>query len=128
MGEEQREWSANAKGLTFDPSKGRIMLYRSTIEALGTPEYFRFLFNPKKKKFAVQVCGIKDEGAERMPKLRGGDCCYICSNALVQYVFVTCKWDSNYTHRVEGIMHSEENLIEFDLTNSWELRWEKTKN
>ena len=59
MGEEQKEWSANAKGLTFDPSKGRIMLYRNTIEALGTLEYFRFLFNPDKRKFAIQVFQIQ---------------------------------------------------------------------
>ena len=128
MREEQREWPTNAKGLTFDPLKGRIMLFKSTIETLGTPEYFRFLFNPAKRKFAVQACSIKDEGADRMPKLREGDCCYISCNALVQYVFSTCKWDSDFTHRVEGVFHSEENLVEFDLTHSWELRWEKTEN
>lgn len=128
MDNNQKEWPSNAKGLTFDPFKGRIMLYKSTVEALGTPEYFRFLFNPTKKKFAIQVCGFKDEGAERMPSLNEGDNCYICCNALVRYVFQACKWDSKYTHRVEGVLYPEERLIDFDLTRFWEIRWEEIED
>ena len=125
MDNSQREWPVKAKGLTFDPFKGRIMLYKSTVEALGSPEYIRFLFNPLKKRFAVQVCSIKDDGAERMPKLGEGDNCYICCVALVRYVFNACNWNSKYTHRVEGVPYPDEKLIDYDLTQFWKVRWEE---
>ena len=112
-------------GLTFDPFKGRIMIHRNTIEALNTPEFFRFLFNPEKRRFAVQSCLMSEEGAERLPILCEGTCCYISSLSLVKYVFHTCAWDWRYTHRVDGILHREQKLVEFDLTQSRELRWEE---
>ena len=114
-------------GLTFDPFKGRIMIHRNTIEALNTPEYFRFLFNPKRKRFAVQACLMGEEGAEKLPALREGNCCYVNSLSLVKYVFRTCNWDLEYTHRVEGILYREQKLVEFDLSHSWELRWEEVQ-
>ena len=123
MQEERKEWPVNAKGLTFDPVQERITIFRTTIEAIGTPEYYRFLFNPTRKKFAIQACAINDEGAEKMPKLRDGDCCYVRSALLVRYVFDTCSWNRELTHRVEGVLRPEQKLVEYDLTRSWELRW-----
>ena len=120
-----RGWPADAKGITFEPCKWRILIHKSTIEALGTPEYVRFLFNAEKRRFAVQACGMHDDGAEKLPKLQTGDGGYVYCMFLVQYVFKTCEWNPEYTHRAAGILYSRERLVDFDLNHFWELRWEE---
>ena len=45
----------------------RINIFKSTLVAMGYPEYFRFRFSPEDMFFGIEPCGIDDEGAKRLP-------------------------------------------------------------
>lgn len=47
-------------GLTFNVEDGRITIFRSTLEALGWPTHYRFLYNREAKQVAVQNCTAED--------------------------------------------------------------------
>ncbi len=55
----------SSPGISFDLKNGRIFVYKTTAEAIGHPEYARFMFSPEDRVFGIQACGIDDEGAHR---------------------------------------------------------------
>lgn len=55
-------WQQNMLGLTFRYADGRISVFKSALEAIGRPEFYHFLYNPAKQMFAIQACGIDEEG------------------------------------------------------------------
>ena len=115
----------NAKmlGLTIDPIKGRIMISRNTLEVLDYPEYFRFMLNEKKKRLAIQTCLMSDPGAEKLPEIENGDCCYVHSSDLVRYIYKICRWNPIYSNRVNGIYYKKIKTVEYDLNDSFELHF-----
>lgn len=119
---------ADVPRVTFDPFQDRINVHRGTAEALGWPEYCRFLFHPKKKRFAVQACGVMDKGAERMPQSLDGINRYVNSAWLVRFIFSACGWKTDRTRRVSGVLHSRHRLVEFDLNDAMEIAREETLN
>ncbi len=60
-------------GLSFNIRRGRMLIYHSTIRAMGEPEYIRFLFNNRDKKIAVQRCEAIDRDSFRVPKVVPGE-------------------------------------------------------
>lgn len=69
MSEKQTNtWQQNMMGLTFRYADGRISIFKSALEAIGRPEFYHFLYNSAKQMFAIQACGIDEEGANRLPK------------------------------------------------------------
>ena len=114
---------AKIHGLTIDPVKGRIMIFRNTLAVLDYPEYFRFLLNKNKKKLAIQTCLMSDPGAEKLPEIENGDCCYIHSSDLVRYIYKICKWNPIYSNRVNGIYFPRIKTIEYDLNDPYELHF-----
>ena len=115
--------NTKALGLTIDPVKGRIMISRSTLEVLDYPEYFRFMLNENKKRLAIQPCLMSDPGAEKLPEIENGDCCYVHSSDLVRYVYKICKWNPIYSNRVNGIHYSKIKTVEYDLNDACELHF-----
>ena len=67
--QEQKIWHAGVLGMTLNEDEGRITIFRSTLEALGWPSHYRFLYNPQMNQIAVQVCSATDAGAERVQQL-----------------------------------------------------------
>ena len=45
--EEYKNWDLTAPGISFSARTGRITIFKTTIEALGHPEYFHFRFSPE---------------------------------------------------------------------------------
>ena len=58
----ERIWNQRMLGLTFNVEDGRITIFRSTLEALGWPTHYRFLYNREAKQVAVQNCTAEDAG------------------------------------------------------------------
>ena len=54
--------------MTFSIDEGRITIFRSTLETLGWPSHYRFLYNPQMNQIAVQACKAGDTGAHRVGK------------------------------------------------------------
>ena len=53
-------WDLKQPGISFNLTDGRITIFKSTLDIIGYPEYYRFLFSPEDRLFAVQKCGISD--------------------------------------------------------------------
>ena len=84
----ERIWNQRMLGLTFNVEDGRITIFRSTLEALGWPTHYRFLYNREAKQVAVQNCTAEDAGAHQLLKLVGYDLT-ICCRLLRRTVVVT---------------------------------------
>ena len=106
----------NSPGISFDLKNGRIFVYKTTAEAIGTPEYARFMFSPEDRVFGIQACGIDDEGAHRFRV--SGDQYTVKIMALVRFIYETCGWDKKYTYRINGIAMPDHRMIVFDMTTA----------
>ena len=56
-------------GVSFNCRAGKLLIYRATLEAIGLPEFYRFLFSPNEKRFAIEACDMNDPGAYRFSGL-----------------------------------------------------------
>ena len=109
-------WAGDDLGITFTLSKGRITIFKRTLEAIQFPEYYHFLFNTSENTFAIQACGMDDKGAHRLrvdfdKKFR----CEVNCKSLVQFVYQTYGWEVNCSYRIIGVPRLEQQLISFDL-------------
>ena len=114
-------WDIKSPGISFCLNFGRITIFRTTLAALEYPEYYRFLFNPEKRLFAMQICRMDAEGAHRLPEVSEEESCDIKSKDLVRFVYQTCGWKKNLTYRVPGIFVPGERLVHFGLEDALEL-------
>ena len=110
----ERIWNQRMLGLTFNVEDGRITIFRSTLEALGWPTHYRFLYNREAKQVAVQNCTAEDAGAHKTPKLTVSNSCEIKCVALVRMIYRDMRWNRNNTYRLEG-KHPRQQLVSFDL-------------
>lgn len=114
-------WDYKSPGISFSLQAGRIVIFRTTLEALDYPEYYRFLFNPENRLFAMQICGIDDEGAHRLPKMDPEGSCEIKSKGLVRLVYQICGWKKELTYRIPGSHIPGERLVNYDLADALEV-------
>lgn len=119
---EEKIWSPDMLGVTFNYVEGRITVFRSTLESIGWPRNYRFLFSVKNKKFAVQGCSADAIGSHRTPKLKSGDSCEIKCKALVRLIYCECRWDKTLSYRVAGVHYAEKKLADFDLRGAFLLQ------
>ena len=111
----ERIWNQRMLGLTFNVEDGRITIFRSTLEALGWPTHYRFLYNREAKQVAVQNCTAEDAGAHKTPKLTVSNSCEIKCVALVRMIYRDMRWNRNNTYRLEGKNVPRQQLVSFDL-------------
>lgn len=106
----ERTWNQRMLGLTFNAVDGRITIFRSTLEALGWPTHYRFLYNRKSKQVAVQNCTAEDAGSHKTPKLNASNSCEIKCMALVKMLYRDMRWKRNNTYRLEGKVSPDSSL------------------
>lgn len=109
----ERIWNQRMLGLTFNVEDGRITIFRSTLEALGWPTHYRFLYNREAKQVAVQNCTAEDAGAHKTPKLTVSNSCEIKCVALVRMIYRDMRWNRNNTYRLEGKKRPKTATCEF---------------
>ena len=112
-------WAADDLGITFTLKKGRISIFKKTLEAIRFPEYCHFLFNTNERTFVMQACGMDDDGAHRLivDMSKRFRCEVNCTN-LVRFVFQTCGWKEKNSYRILGTPCLEQRLIRFDLKSA----------
>lgn len=98
--QEQKIWHAGVLGMTLNVDEGRITIFRSTLETLGWPSHYRFLYNPQMNQIAVQVCSAADAGAHRVGKLNELSSCEIKCVAFVRMVYKNAQWDKRRSYRM----------------------------
>ena len=64
--EEYVIWDYTTPGISFSINSGRITIFKTTLEAMGYPEYYHFLFSPEDMLFGIEPCNI-DDGGSRSP-------------------------------------------------------------
>ena len=114
-------WDAQTPGISFSERRGRIIVFKKTLEKLGFPAYFRFLFDPEHKSFVVECCEMDNEGAHKLSKSSKNEYCEIKSLSLVRLVARSCGWNEKISYRVPGVVVPEFNLVQFDLTKALEI-------
>lgn len=111
--------SNNLLGISFQLQSNRMYIFHSTIIALGEPKFIRLLFNPQKKRLAVQACAKRKPESFIVPRYEPETWAFpISSFPLSQMLSDCCAWDRNQTYRVFGELHKEYKLVEFDLTQA----------
>ena len=109
-------WAADDLGITFSLDKGRIQIFKKTLETIQFPEYCHFLFNTAEKTIAIQACNMDDKGAHRLIVDMGKRFrCEVNCTSLVRFVYQTCGWEEKYSYRIFGTPRLEEHLIKYDL-------------
>ncbi len=115
-------WEATPPGITFEGNCGRIRLFKSTLTAMGEPEYVHFLFAPEDFMYAVEPCNADDMGAYRIIYNDRENNIVISCKALVLLVFKHCGWNEELSYRIAGEVYSPESqLIYFDLLRAYEI-------
>lgn len=112
-----RECRYKMLGLTFNAVDGRITIFRSTLEELGWPTNYRFLYNRKAKQVAVQNCAAEDAGSHKTPKLNVSNSCEIKCMAFVRMIYRDMRWNQDNTYRLEGKSIPGQQLVSFDLSS-----------
>ena len=109
-------WAVDDLGITFTLRKGRIQIFKRTLEKIQFPEYCHFLFNTVEKTIAIQACDMDDKGAHRLIVDMGKRFrCEVNCTSLVRFVYQTCGWEEEYSYRILGTPRLEEQLIKHDL-------------
>ncbi len=114
-------WDPEQPGITFSAKYGRILIFKRTLDLLGFPECYRFLFSPEDRLFAVQACKISDEGAHTLPPESIEGDYRVKSMDLVQFVYRVCGWNEKVSYRAAGAVIPEENVVQFDLSAALEI-------
>lgn len=104
-------------GISFSMKRRRVLIYRSSLRALGMPSNIRFLLNMKKKKVAVQACEAIDRDSFKVPEIIDGgkDQYEISSVNFLKMVYKLAGWKDDGTYRIAGVVYLENRLVEFEL-------------
>ncbi len=128
MVDEYIAWDYSAPGISFSLGSGRITIFKTTLVAIGYPEYYRFLFSPDDLIFGIEPCEIDDGGAHRLPENLKRDHYDIKSKGLVRFIFQSCGWKEQLTYRVPGVkMESDSHIVYFDLQQALEVHEGRVK-
>lgn len=71
-----------------------------------------------RKMFAIQACGIDEEGANRLPKHSTDDRYEIKSKGLVRLIYQSCGWDRTRSYRLPGVEYPQHRLVNYDLSRA----------
>lgn len=116
--QEQKIWHAGVLGMTFSVEEGRITIFRNTLETLGWPSHYRFLYNPQMNQIAVQACKSGDAGAHRVGKLNEFSSCEIKCVAFVRMVYKDAHWNKRRSYRMIGNPFPEQRLVSFQIQDA----------
>ena len=104
-------------GVSFNCRAGKLLIYRATLEAIGLPEFYHFLFSPNEKRFAIEACDMNDPGAYRfsgLPRSRRRSY-QQTSLGLLEGLYERCSWDKAKTYMAEGEVLFGGKMVLFDL-------------
>ena len=120
--DEYINWDVTVPGISFNIKTGRITIFKTTLVAMGYPEYFRFLFSPEDLMFGVEPCRIDDGGAQRLPDEITREHYDIKSIDLVRFVYQACGWRKKLTYRIAGEKYAPDSrLVVFNLRKAYEI-------
>lgn len=103
--------------ITFCYRRGRAVIFKSVISALGYPHYIRMLINPEEKVVIVQACDKRERNAIEVPRNlnKDGVTFGINSVALLESMTKLMEWSRLLTYRVKGELQVDSGFVVFLL-------------
>ena len=118
MQEKEQKWYSGMLGVTFNSEEGRITIFRSTLETLGWPTPYRFLYNRTMGQIAVQACRAENAGAHRVTTLNETNSCEIKCVAFSRMIYQNAHWNMKRSYRLVGKSFPEQSLVSFSITDA----------
>ncbi|MCD7804453.1 MAG: hypothetical protein LUH03_04765 [Oscillospiraceae bacterium] len=109
-------------GISLSKKYGKIVVFRSTMQALSEPRYIKFLINMEKGCLAIQACEKKILDSFRVPIFDSKETEFrIYSDRLLGMLWKRYGWDSGYTYHMDGALYPEHGIVEFNLNEAVQL-------
>ena len=121
--EEQQylDWDYSIPGISFCMKSGRFTIFKTTLDVMGYPEYYRFLYNAKERKLAIEPCMIDSQGAYALVNVKKEESYDVSSVDFVRMMYRENRWNRRISYRIAGWAFPEERAVEFDLTAALEI-------
>lgn len=109
--------NVNVPKIAIDKSKCRIRIHRTTIKALGNPQYVLLLINPEKKTIGLLVSNIFDKKAHRI-KYDGLSYEIYSSIFISKIGALMNNFDLGHRFIIDGKIIPNQNLVIFELKDA----------
>ena len=114
-------WDYSLPGISFCLKNGRVTIFKTTLDIIGYPEFYRFLYNSDTKMMAIEPCTMNAPGAYALVNVKKEDTYDVNSIAFVRMMYRENGWDRRISYRIVGTPHRKEQAVEFDLTSALEI-------
>ena len=102
----------------IDMAKNRIRIHRSTLAALGNPEFILLIVNPEEQTIGIMPGKRIDPGAHRVktPSVLGKNCYELYSSGLIRKLReVREDWRHGGKYRMEGTVATGQLVVTFSM-------------
>lgn len=110
----------NRLGMSFSMKRGSFVIYWSSIDKIGSPEYIQLLMDPKGKKVALLPSNPLERDQLHLPQNRDTQC-ELRGIKFVRKVYDFCGWDPEKSYRAFGTFYERERVIEYKLEDAIEI-------
>lgn len=115
------DWDYSMPGISFCLKSGRVTIFKTTLEVIGYPEFYRFLYNPDTKMMAIEPCAMNAPGAYALVNVKKEETYDVSSIDFVRMMYRENGWKKQISYRIAGTPHRQERAVEFDLTKALEI-------
>ena len=114
-------WDYSLPGISFCLKSGRVTIFKTSLNVMGFPEFYRFLYNQAARKLAIEPCKMGDPGAYALVNVKPDETYDVNSMDFVRMMYEENRWKSSLSYRIAGVAFPEEKAVEFDLTKALEI-------
>ena len=115
------DWDYSMPGISFCLKSGRVTIFKTTLEVIGYPEFYRFLYNPDTKMMAIEPCAMNAPGAYALVNVKKEETYDVSSIDFVRMMYRENGWKKQTSYRIAGIAYPQDRAVEFDLTKALEI-------
>lgn len=113
--------NCNQPMILIDTAKYRIRIHRTTLAAIGQPEFILLIVNPEEKTLGIMPGRMSDPGAHRVktPSVKANKCYELYSSGLIHQLRKVCpEWTTGGKYRLEGNLVPGEFLVRFAMDDA----------
>ena len=114
-------WDYSMPGISFCLKSGRVTIFKTTLEVIGYPEFYRFLYNPDTRMLAIEPCEMNAPGAYALVNVKKEETYDVSSMSFVRIIYRENRWNKRISYRIAGTPHWQERVVEFDLRKVQEI-------
>lgn len=110
--------NSNLPMILVDTAKNRIRIHRTTLAAIGQPEFILLIVNPEEKTLGIMPGRMTDPGSHRVntPSVKNKNCYELYSAGLTRKLLqVSPEWQTGGRYLMEGTPVPGEQLVRFAM-------------